>query len=144
MSAIAVLSHHDAVGAHVVLAGIFAHFLEHNLESVTLAFAVESKEERIEGVNGRQEEVIAPWTWMRIDLMIHVEGRGGGREGAKKSRRGGGERPGAGSEDAAGDGGRGEGVAAGAEVGEEEQVEDEWGGGKAAVGGGEGVEDLGR
>jgi hypothetical protein len=80
MPAIAVPRHPDAVGAHVVLAGIFVHFLEHNLEFITLAFAVESKEEGIEGVNSRQEEVIAPWTWMRVDLMIHVEGRGGGRE----------------------------------------------------------------
>jgi hypothetical protein len=32
----------------------------------------------------------------------------------------------------------------GAEVGEEEEVEDEWGRAKAAVGGSEGIEDLGR
>lgn len=63
-----------------MLAGIFTHFLEHNLEFITLAFAVEGKEEGIEGVNGRQEEVNSLWTWMRVDLMVHVEGRGGGRE----------------------------------------------------------------
>jgi hypothetical protein len=45
-----------------VLAGIFVHFLEHNLEFITLAIMVESKEEGIEGVNSWQEEVIAPWT----------------------------------------------------------------------------------
>jgi hypothetical protein len=134
----------DAVGAHVVLARIFVHFLEHNLEFITLAITVKSKEEGIEGVNSRQEEVIAPWTWMRVDLMIHVEGCSGGREWTKKSRRSGGEQPCAGSEDAAGDEGRSEDVVGGAEVGEEEELEDEWGRAKAAIGGSEGIEDLGR
>jgi hypothetical protein len=53
MPAIGVPRHPDAVGAHVVLAGIFVHFLEHNLEFITLAIMVESKEEGIEGVNSR-------------------------------------------------------------------------------------------
>lgn len=127
-----------------MLAGIFVHFLQHNLEFIALAFAVEGEEEGIEGVNGRKEQVIAQWTWMRVDLTIHVERRGGRGEGAKKSSGGGGERPGSGGKDASGDRGRGEGVPAGAEVGEEEKVEDEWGGGKAPVGGSEGVEDLSR
>jgi hypothetical protein len=88
---------------------------------------VESKEEGIEGVNGRQEEVIAPWTWMRVDLMIHVEGYGGGRERTKKSRHSGGERR-----------------APAARMRRAMEVEDEWGRAKAAVGGSEGIEDLGR
>lgn len=81
---------------------------------------------------------------MRVNLMVHVECRGGGGKGAKKRGSGGGERPGAGGEDAAGNGGSGEGVAAGTEVCDDEEVEHKWSGGKAAVGGGEGIENLGR
>jgi hypothetical protein len=125
-----------------MLTGILVHFLKHGIESIATAFAVAGKEERVEDVDSRQEHVIGFLSWMRVDLMIHDDGRRGRREGAEEGCGSGREGPAASGEDAAGDGGRGQGIAAGTEVGEEEEVEDEGGGAEAAVGGGKGVEDL--